>query len=206
MNPNSVRQAIIEQRYVIGFALMSLMTVNSIENYEQFISEITAGRHEIGVLKISHTLGSTDTKFTEFETHVNIDLKAVMNHFEINKKDNITFVTSVVNSSIIFISDMLDSHNLYGYKSKGEIIRDSVSPEIEFLKHIRNGIAHGNKFTIAKGHPKFLAHFNKLNISQDLNGKKVLGSFTGGVLDFGDIIELFDKICDQLKSLEVNNV
>ena len=75
------------------------------------------------------------------------------------------------------------------------------APVLELLYHLRNGIAHGNKFNIDKGGLKRLKNYpahNKMakvkiaefEISESLNGKPVLFDFMGP----GDVLDLLQSI------------
>jgi hypothetical protein len=89
-----------------------------------------------------------------------------------------------------------------------ELARESyfdTGPDLEFVRHLRNGIAHGNQFNLRRGEPRRPAHFtgpdrrgmpdgkitppgqaNTFEITPGLHGQKVLFDFVGP----GDISDL----------------
>lgn len=74
------------------------------------------------------------------------------------------------------------------------------APELEMIRHLRNGVAHGNRFHISR--PEILSRFpahTKLSwvrkeeifeISPDLNNQTILFDYMGP----GDIIDLFQSV------------
>jgi hypothetical protein len=82
------------------------------------------------------------------------------------------------------------------------------SPEFELIYHLRNGLAHGNKFTITQSgkrrlsrYPAFLRSFNgaeKYHISEHLNGSGVLFDFVGP----GDVVDILTLTAERLRQLE----
>ena len=66
------------------------------------------------------------------------------------------------------------------------------SPELQFLRHLRNSQAHGNRFYLKGGEPKNPAKFNnKFEIFASMDGMQNV------LFDFiypGDIFDLFDHI------------
>jgi hypothetical protein len=66
----------------------------------------------------------------------------------------------------------------------------SKKPVVQFLRHIRNGCAHGNKFYFKKGGPFFPAEFRTKKIDTNLQGKEVFFSY----ISAGDIPYLLEDI------------
>ena len=81
------------------------------------------------------------------------------------------------------------------------------SPIIELLRHLRNGIAHGNKFNIGfpekllkfPAHDKVAKNHNPVNfeITPELDGTNVLFDF----MEPGDILNVFHQVGFHLKDL-----
>lgn len=71
------------------------------------------------------------------------------------------------------------------------------SSELEFFRHLRNGISHGNAFHLLNGEPRRPAKFKGLEITQALHGKQVLFEF----ISSGDLLDLFDHTKAHLRSL-----
>lgn len=85
-------------------------------------------------------------------------------------------------------------------------------PDLEFVRHLRNGIAHGNKFHFTPDEPRRPAHFTgpdqrlrgdattprgeaiTFEITRSLQGKPVLFDFIGP----GDVCDLLLYVADRL--------
>lgn len=83
-------------------------------------------------------------------------------------------------------------------------------PDLEFIRHLRNGVGHGNRFHFRKGEPRRLAHFTGaagrdgvtavtypatiFKITPVLEGQTVLFEFLGP----GDFCDLFMLVADRL--------
>ena len=64
-------------------------------------------------------------------------------------------------------------------------------PELEFFRHLRNGISHSNKFNLVQyGEPKRPAKFKNFEITPALENQPVLFEF----ISTGDLFDLFDYI------------
>ena len=64
-------------------------------------------------------------------------------------------------------------------------------PLLQFMRHLRNAIAHGGRFTLMGDEPKYPARFRGFEITKDVQGfaiEKVL--FIGDILDLLDDLEL----------------
>jgi hypothetical protein len=95
--------------------------------------------------------------------------------------------------SLIAIGDALAADNIKYFKKK--------VPMLEFVYHLRNGVAHGNKFTFKTDRVDNHAAHNKLaqvkttefEIKRNLQGQNVLFDFMGpaDVLDLLQSIEIF---------------
>jgi hypothetical protein len=86
-------------------------------------------------------------------------------------------------------------------------------PDLEFVRHLRNGVAHGNRFTFRHDEPRRPASFRGpgapttrygkvgeasfFEITPDLEGSPVLFDYIGA----GDVIDLFDFIAWRLVNL-----
>lgn len=69
------------------------------------------------------------------------------------------------------------------------------TPELEFLRHLRNGIAHGNRFDLRSPEPRRPARFKEFEITRALNGQAVLFEF----ISTGDIFDLLDNLESHLR-------
>jgi len=65
-----------------------------------------------------------------------------------------------------------------------------TSSAVQFLRHIRNGCAHGNHFDIRDKAPMRLALWSGVNITKDDDGNPVLYTF----IDAGDVFHLLNDV------------
>lgn len=66
-----------------------------------------------------------------------------------------------------------------------------ATPELQFLRHLRNAVSHGNRFHLSTGEPKRLAKFKEFEITPELNGmENVLFEY----IYPGDVIDLLDFV------------
>ncbi|AHK36010.1 hypothetical protein Pd630_LPD16051 (plasmid) [Rhodococcus opacus PD630] len=90
--------------------------------------------------------------------------------------------------AIFRVADELEQHNYF-----------DKAPILAFLRHVRNGLAHGNRFDLRPGNwMQVEAKYGKLQITEKLNGERVLGS--GGFLKRGDALALLDDIAAHLRT------
>jgi hypothetical protein len=71
------------------------------------------------------------------------------------------------------------------------------TPELEFFRHIRNALGHGNAFNFLRNEPARLAEFNQRVLSRALNGQKVFFDYMGP----GDALDLLDHLEAHLRKL-----
>ena len=83
-----------------------------------------------------------------------------------------------------------------GHELKSKQYFDKT-PELEFFRHLRNGLSHGNKFYFREGEPKRPARFKTFEITRCLQGQEVAFSF----INTGDFFDLFDYLKAHLRAL-----
>jgi hypothetical protein len=69
--------------------------------------------------------------------------------------------------------------------------RKSAKPLYQLLRHLRNAVAHGNKFYLKDGEPKSPASYRKFHVDAKMDGQ------TNVLFDFispGDILDLLEAI------------
>jgi len=71
------------------------------------------------------------------------------------------------------------------------------APVLEFFRHIRNGISHGNTFNLKAAEPRRLARFRSFEITKSCNGQCVLFEY----IKIGDVMDLLDKVKVYLRAL-----
>lgn len=72
------------------------------------------------------------------------------------------------------------------------------TPELEFLRHLRNAMSHGNRFEIRGSEPVLPAQFKTFSINSALHGTTmVMFDWIGA----GDIFDLFDHLASYLHTL-----
>jgi hypothetical protein len=90
---------------------------------------------------------------------------------------------------------------------------DNAVPELEFFRHMRNGVAHGNEWNLTGHSPKWPARFNGFDLGpgweadeanaramqQHLNGTTVIGGF--GYMRVGDALDALAWVKGYLRHL-----
>lgn len=70
------------------------------------------------------------------------------------------------------------------------------TPELELLRHLRNGVSHGNRFNLHTNQPSRPAHFGAHQLTSKNNGDVVLFEF----MSPGDLFSLLDHIEEHLRA------
>lgn len=100
---------------------------------------------------------------------------------------------------VVAHSQYLAKHTMYAagvvlvmaYEMNADKPWNDRGPLWEFLRHCRNGVAHGGNFNLASGQPKRPASWGPFNITRALNGTPVFRNETSaGLLFPGDPIKL----------------
>ena len=100
---------------------------------------------------------------------------------------NLDFLGSLFMTILSWVGDELSAN---GYFDK--------TPELEFFRHLRNGISHGNKFNLVRyNEPKRPARFKGFEVTAALEGQPVLFEF----ISTGDLFDLFDHVKAHLRAL-----
>jgi len=127
-------------------------------------------------------LGRQDNTFYE-----GINLWDAINLVRQDHRHNLDFVGSYFMTILLFVGDKLRQNEYF-----------DKTPELEFLRHLRNGVSHGNTFRLRDyGEPRRPATFKGFEITQELEGQSVLFEFIGT----GDLFDLFDHIKAHLRAL-----
>lgn len=128
--------------------------------------------------------GST-LKFTKNDgsMHAGADIYKSLLKYRNNPNNNLAFMGSQFMTIISFVGDALKRNDYF-----------NKSPELEFFRHLRNAISHGNTFHLLNGEPKCTARFNNISITRDFQGKCALFE----TVSAGDILELLEEIEKQL--------
>lgn len=126
------------------------------------------------------------------------DFKFYLKHVRENEFIMTQIERVYLSGALLTIGDALKEHKYFN---------DFHSPIFQLIRHLRNGIAHGNKFNLR--FPKDLiahpAHDNvplnynptKFHVTLDLNGTNVLFDF----MEPGDILNLFHQVGFHLMDL-----
>jgi len=117
----------------------------------------------------------------------NINFWDSINFVRNNNKFNLDFMGMQLSTILLSVGHELKKHHYF-----------DKTPELEFFRHLRNGISHGNKFDFKHGEPRRPAKFKNFEIASSLQGEDVLFKF----IKPGDLFELFDHIKKHLESIE----
>ena len=112
---------------------------------------------------------TTNSFYGGYETH-----KVFKEFFE--KNNNIDYMKIPAMAMIALIHDAIKDNGF-----------NKQTPEFEFLRHLRNAVSHGNKFTFYNGEPSRKASFQGLNLDSSFNGKS---NVIRDIVDFGDVLGL----------------
>ena len=121
--------------------------------------------------------------------HPPLDIHESVARIRDNPHYNLDYVGVFLMATVTLIADRL-SRNSYFNKT----------PELEFLRLIRNAVAHGNHFNLKPDEPKRPARFQGFEISQSLNGTELFWQFMGP----GDVLDLLDEVQFQLRALSAD--
>jgi hypothetical protein len=92
----------------------------------------------------------------------------------------------LIATAVLWIEDELKA-NVYFDKT----------PELEFFRHTRNGLSHGNRFHFMSGQPSRPATFGQFTLDASLQGHNILFEY----LSSGDVFDLFDAVYDHRQAL-----
>ena len=116
--------------------------------------------------------GKRDDTYTK-----NYDVYGAIENVRNNKQYNLEMLGGLLMTIISVIGDKLKQNDYFEKTS-----------ELEFFRHIRNAISHGNQFYFKHNEPKRQAMFKNFEITASLQGKNCLFEF----MSTGDVIELLE--------------
>jgi len=113
-------------------------------------------------------------------------------HYELQLDPSLEYVLSDSRNSFAFINLSVKAALLHVGDAFSGVEYFDRSPELEFLRHTRNAVAHGNRFNITSP-LKRPAFFRSYSISETLHGRQLLKDREGdGYLYAGDALALLD--------------
>jgi hypothetical protein len=101
---------------------------------------------------------------------------------------NLDFLGTMLSVALLWIGDALTRASYF-----------DRAPVLEFIRHLRNAVAHGNVFNLVNGEPRRPARFRQFEITANLHGTPVLFEYMMG----GDIFDLFDDVVAHLRQLSI---
>jgi hypothetical protein len=104
-----------------------------------------------------------------------------------NSSFNIEYMGLLVQTVFLNVGDELARHSYF-----------DRTPELEYFRHIRNALGHGNKFHFTGKEPVRPASFRGRMLSSALNGQSVVFEYMGP----GDAMDLLDHIERHLRQLK----
>jgi hypothetical protein len=102
-----------------------------------------------------------------------------------NPQFNLDYPGLMLQAMVLQIGDALAKNNYF-----------EKTPELEFYRHIRNALGHGNRFFFKGGEPKRAATFGTRTLTPDLHGQQVFFNYMAP----GDILEIWDHISGYLQT------
>lgn len=103
-----------------------------------------------------------------------------------NSSFNLEYLGIVIQALLMNIGDEL-ARNRYFTKS----------PELEFFRHLRNALGHGNRFHFKADEPVRQACLRGRNLSASMHGERAFFQY----MQPGDVFDLLDDIESQLVAL-----
>ncbi len=158
------------------FAATSIMLVTINDN--DFLNLFTSKGYDHGS---SIRLGLKDDTYYE-----GIDLWKSVYSIKNNPEFNLNYLRTQLGTMISWIGHELKESNYF-----------DKAPLLEFFRHVRNGISHGNAFNLSNQEPRRLAEFRKFRITRLLNGQCVLFEY----MKPGDVMYLLDDVKAYLRTL-----
>jgi hypothetical protein len=110
-----------------------------------------------------------------------------LNTIRANSQFNLDFLASILTTQVSWIGDAL---------SRNQYFHDH-SPVLEFFRHLRNALSHGNQWHFTGQEPRHPARLGRFELSRELHGTRVLFEY----LSTGDVLDLFDETAAHLLTL-----
>lgn len=108
---------------------------------------------------------------------------------------NLTFMGALLSASVAWIGDQLAVEQYFDARLAAGRLRPA---ELEFFRHLRNAIAHGNRWHFVKGEPRRPASFGAFVLDSSLHAQEgVLFEY----MSTGDVFDLLDHLASYLRSL-----
>lgn len=169
---------------MIGNARLTLVGANLflyVINHEGHFAEIESNLFPPGIDNSARFYRHDGTVY-EFKDYGNL-----VKELRSNDSFNIEYLGMLVQTAFINIGDELSRN---GYFDK--------APVLEFIRHIRNALGHGNKFHFLGKEPSRAAELRGRALSKQLNGQQVFFDF----MALGDAFDLLEDAEVHLKGLQ----
>jgi len=108
------------------------------------------------------------------------DVHSIYNRFFSDQSNNIDYMIMPMMAMIPLVHDAIRNNGF-----------EKTTPEFEFLRHMRNAISHGNKFTLRNGEPRRPAKFDGFSIDSSMNG---MDNVINTYIDLGDLLRLINHV------------
>jgi hypothetical protein len=99
---------------------------------------------------------------------------------------NLDYLGGWLTLAVSWVGDALASHSYF-----------TRSPELEFFRHLRNAVSHGNRWHFRPGEPRRPARHATFVLDASMHGSNALFEY----LAPGDVFDLLDEISAQLRDL-----
>lgn len=188
-NPQAEIASKLAHDLVAGyFAYASAISIAKDKRSDKLIPEVLPNQIvPVGFVKSKDNPAGHTFDFKFYLEHVR------ENQFVMNQLERV-----YLSGALLTIGDTLIEHKYFN---------DFHSPIFQLIRHLRNGIAHGNKFDIRypqelvdhPAHDRVPQNYNstKFQVTPELNGTNVLFDF----MEPGDILNLFHQVGFHLMDL-----
>lgn len=119
-------------------------------------------------------------------TYHEVSFDAVLDHGTNSNQFNLEMLGGYLNTAISVLGNDLSKQDYFD--------RNSL---LEFFRHIRNGLSHGNQFHFTSSEPRRPAQFGIFTIDRTLQGRNILFQY----MSAGDVLDLFDAVAEHLRQL-----
>ena len=115
-----------------------------------------------------------------------VDYGPLVENLRNNPQFNLDYLGLLLQAMVIQIGDALQRNDYF-----------DKTPELEFYRHLRNALGHGNVFYFSRGEPRRLASFKGRTLTNSLHGSSGFFNFMAP----GDVFELWDYLEKYLRAL-----
>jgi hypothetical protein len=152
-----------------------------------FLMVLNSSRYETILNEYGIDPGSTiELGRLDGSRYTSLDVYKSVGRIRGNPQFNLDYIGVFLMATVSLIADGLAQNSYF-----------ARTPELEFLRHLRNAISHGNRFHFRHGEPTRPASFRGFTITKQLEGKRPFWEYMAP----GDALDLLDEVELQLRAI-----